>query len=222
MRVSRTVRFPARGAIVLCTALVIATATAAGCGGGRDGDHTTSLRGFTRTPAPQVGHLSLPDVAPPSSGAPMRLRAGAGRLLLVYFGYTSCPDVCPTTFADVRAAIGQLPAALRGQVAVALVTVDPARDTAKAMNRYMSHFFAGWHALRTTDAAALRRVEQAFGARHERERPRADGTYAVSHTALLYAVDEHGAIRVEWPFGTPPADIAPDLRTLLTGTAATT
>lgn len=217
MRGRRAHRLPARAAVASCAALLALAATTIGCGGR---EPTTSLKGFTRTPVPHVGQLSLPDVA--AAGAPMRLRAARGRLLLLYFGYTSCPDVCPTTFADVGAALAQLPADRRKTVTVALVTVDPARDTPRVLDRYMRHFFSDWHALRTTDRRALRTVERAFGASHKAEPARADGTYAVSHTALLYAIDEHGAVRVEWPFGTAAADIAADLRTLTAGLRTTT
>ena len=198
-------------AALACITIALATA-AAGCGGDED---QAALRGFTRTPAAHVGSVGLPDVAPGSAGAPMAFRAGPGELLLAYFGYTTCPDICPTTLADVRLALGRLPAAQRRRVTVAMATVDPERDTPKVLNGYLRHFFSTWHALRTTDPAALRRAEKPFGARHEIGPEKADGDYDVSHTAVLYAVDDAGVVRVEWPFGSAPEDIAADLRTLL-------
>jgi protein SCO1/2 len=214
------VRVPRNAAPALTT---LALAAARGGCGGQEQETTTSLKGFTRTPAPQVAQLRLPDHAPGRGGRPLALRADPGGLLLVYFGYTSCPDVCPTTFADVRRARELLPAAERERLTVAMVTVDPRRDTAAVLNDYLRHFFPRWHALRTTDPAALARAEKAFGASHEIGPRNAEGGYDVAHSALLYAVDERGAIRVEWPFGTPPDDIAADLRVLLrerAGTAA--
>lgn len=209
----RASQFPAYSAIALGVAILTIAAAIAGCGGGENNNR--SLKGFTRTPTAQVGAVGLPDVAPKRAGLPMAFRAKPGGLLLTYFGYTYCPDICPTTFADVRSALRKLPAAQRRRVTVAMVTVDPARDTPKVLNGYLGHFFTAWHALRTTDQGALRRAEQAFGATHEIGPRRADGNYDVSHTALLYAVDERGIVRVEWPFGTPSADIAADLQTLL-------
>lgn len=194
-----------------CTGLAIA-ATVAGCGGN---DDAPTLNGFTRTPPARVGAVGLPDVAPGAGGRTLRFRAERGGLLLAYFGYTYCPDICPTTLADVRLALGRLPAAQRRRVTVAMATVDPERDTPKVLNGYLRHFFSTWHALRTTDPAALRRAEKPFGARHEIGPEKADGDYDVSHTAVLYAVDDAGVVRVEWPFGSAPEDIAADLRTLL-------
>lgn len=193
-----------------CTTFVVAAALA-GCGG----DDTTTLNGFTRTPPARVAAVGLPDVAPGAGGRTMPFRADRGGLLLAYFGYTYCPDICPTTLADVRRALERLPAAERRRVAVAMTTVDPARDTRKVLNGYLSHFLPSWHALRTTDPAALRRAEEAFGVRHEIGPKDARGEYDVSHTAVLYAVDDQGVVRVEWPFGTESDAIASDLRTLL-------
>jgi len=193
--------------------LAVAAALAvAGCGGG---DEDTSLKGFTRTPPAKVGAVGLPDVAPNGNGARMAYRAKPGGLLLAYFGYTYCPDICPTTLADVRRALELLPAADRDRVGVAMVTVDPRRDTPKVLNGYLGHFFSAWHALRTTDPQALRRAEKAFGASHTIGPKDSKGEYAVSHTASLYAVDERGLVRVEWPFGTGSQAIASDLRALL-------
>ncbi len=194
-----------------CTTFVIAAALA-GCGGD---DDTTTLNGFTRTPPARVAAVGLPDVAPGAGGRTMAFRAGRGGLLLAYFGYTYCPDICPTTLADVRRALERLPASERRRVAVAMTTVDPARDTRRVLNGYLSHFLPSWHALRTTDPAALRRAEEAFGVRHEIGPKDARGQYDVSHTAVLYAVDDRGVVRVEWPFGTESDAIASDLRALL-------
>lgn len=198
-------------AALACATFALAAALT-GCGGDED---TTNLNGFTRTPAANVGSVGLPDVAPGAGGATMPFRAAPGGLLLAYFGYTYCPDICPTTLADVRRALERLPAADRGRVAVAMTTVDPDRDTRKVLNGYLRHFFPTWHALRTTDPAELRRAEKPFGARHEIGPKNADGEYDVSHTAVLYAVDDAGVVRVEWPFGTEADAIAADLRTLL-------
>lgn len=172
------------------------------------------LSGALRSPAPVVSDLVLPDVSPAGGGSPFVLRAKPGHLLLVYFGYTGCPDVCPTTFAVLRSAIRDLgPDANR--VDVAMVTVDPARDTPEALSTYLAHFFTSYHALRTTDPAALAQVEKPFGVRAEIEGDPSSGSYGVSHTATVFAVNQDGKIVVEWPFGIQSAQVAGDLRILL-------
>jgi len=172
----------------------------------------TGLKGFTRDPVPEVGGVSLPDVG--AGGEERPLRAAPGDLLVVYFGFTSCPDICPTTLGDVRAALKRLPAAQRERVEVAMVTVDPERDTATVMRGYVGHFFTKWRAYRTTDSAALAAAEKAFGASHSIT-PTKDGEYDVVHSAYTYVVDDQGRVVVEWPFGMPRRDITADLSTLL-------
>lgn len=199
------------GAAALAAAACLAFA---GCGGDADGQQ---FNGATRSPASQVGDVELPAYEDGARKAtPAAMRADDG-LLLVYFGYTSCPDICPTSMADLGAAIEKLPQSERRRLEVGMVTVDPKRDTGAVLNGYLGHFFPGvtTFAYRTTDTAALARAEEAFGASHELGEPNAKGAYDVSHTAQIYAVDRTGAVVVEWPFGTKPDAIADDLRTLL-------
>lgn len=197
-------------AVAALLALITGAVLLVGCGGG--GDQVTGLKGFTRDPVPEVGGVSLPDVG--AGGEERPLRAAPGDLLVVYFGFTSCPDICPTTLGDVRAALKRLPAAQRERVEVAMVTVDPKRDTATVMRGYVGHFFTKWRAYRTTDAAALAAAEKAFGASHSIT-PTKDGEYDVVHSAFTYVVDDQGRVVVEWPFGMPRRDITADLSTLL-------
>lgn len=195
--------------------LAASLAVLPGCGGADKTDDSEGLRGLTREPALQVGDVRLPDVGPAGDGRSSSLRARPGGLRLVYFGYTSCPDVCPTTMVDVRAAIGRLPAGDRERVAMAMVTVDPRRDTPAKLNGYLSHFFETWSAYRTGDRTRLSRAEKAFRASHKAARPNRHGSYDVSHTAQVYAVDQDGEVLVEWPFGSSPNDIRADLAELL-------
>jgi protein SCO1/2 len=187
-------------------------ATAAGCGG----SDSVELRGMTRTPALAVGDVRLPEHAG-SGGRRGAMRAPDSGLLLAYFGYTSCPDVCPTTMSDIAAALRQLTPQQRRRVTVGLVTVDPRRDTVRVMRDYMSHFFpaGGTRIWRTTDVDELRRSERAFGATHSTGPADESGAYEVAHSAVTYVIDDRGRVLVEWPFGTVPADIAADLEALL-------
>jgi protein SCO1/2 len=176
------------------------------------------LRGIVREVPLAVGDVSLPEVAAdpataPAPGGRLAMRAAPGGLLVVYFGFTSCPDVCPTTLADLRTAREQV-GEMASDLPLAMVTVDPARDTPEKLAGYLDAFSDRWHALRTDDPAELEVVEDAFGA-SSAVTLGADGTPEVSHTAITYVVDERGQVVVEWTFGTPPDDMAHDLAILL-------
>lgn len=146
----------------------------------------------------------------------MAMRAQADELLLVYFGYTNCPDVCPTTMADVGRAIKDLPTDLGPRVDVAMVSLDPERDTPDRLTQFLAYFFARSHALRATDELQLADAAAAFGVRWEVEPHQAGESYKLSHTAVTYAVDDTGTVLVEWPFGTDHQLIQSDLAILLT------
>lgn len=175
-----------------------------------------SISGVVRSPQPLVGSVALPDIsATPSGSSPVdfRLRAQQGGLLLVYFGYTSCPDVCPATLSNLKSAFGSL-GSQASQLSVAFVTVDPDRDTPQVMDAYLSHFFTEFHALRSTDEARLKAAKEAFGVVSQKV-PEAGGGYSVSHSAGTFVVDSAGRLVVEWPFGTKPGQMSEDLKILL-------
>ncbi len=190
-------------------ALVAACALFA-CGGSSEPEPA----GFRRDPAPDVGQFSLPDIA--AGGREQPFRAEPDGLLVVYFGYTNCPDVCPTTLADLRAALDRIEEADR--VDVAMVTVDPDRDTA-VLADYVAGFFDRGHALATDDPGRLAQVAAPFGVTYEVTEGD-DGEVAVSHTPWLYAVDDAGALALTWPFATEVDDLAADLEMLLEEAAA--
>jgi protein SCO1/2 len=172
---------------------------------------------MTRQPQTEVGNVSLPNQNPSSTNQAGALKGSGDGLMLVYFGFTNCPDVCPTTLADTRLALEDLDEDERERIQVAMVTVDPKRDTAEVLNGYLGFFFPEerFSTFRTTDPAELKKVEKAFGASHRIGKPDADGRYDVDHSALLYAVDSDGVVQVEWPFGTTPENMESDLRQIL-------
>ena len=180
---------------------------AAGCGGAGS---SRELVGYTLDPAPQVGGLSLPDAA--AGEAPMSLRAGSGGLLLVFFGYTNCPDVCPLTMSEIRRALGDLGEPDRVQVA--MVTVDPARDTAQVLTSFVRSFVPDGHALRTTDDAELRSIADTLGVSYS-VTTASDGRVEVAHTGSVFVVDSTGEVRLVWTFGTTADDMSADLAALL-------
>lgn len=174
---------------------------------------TGTLAGAVRTPPLTVASVTLPDVG--NDEAPFTMQAPPGELYLVYFGYTNCPDVCPTTMSDISVALDGLSAEKAGKVTVAMVTVDPDRDTTHLLTSYLAHFFDRSIALRTTDAAQLIAAASAFGVEFQLGTHTPGEAYNVAHTAVTYVVDDTGTVVVEWPFGFDTDDMTSDLSTLL-------
>lgn len=185
-----------------------------------DNPTDTEFNGVVRIPPLDVSTVSLPDVAPGATGAPFTLKAPPNGYLLVFFGFTSCPDVCPTTLAALRTATERVRELLGPQeadrVEVAMVTVDPSRDTPDKLNAYIGSFLSSWHALRTDDPDTLAAATTPFGVTATR-RPTSDPAYyTVDHTATLFVVDDRGRVVLDLPFGSTPAQITDDLVRVLT------
>ncbi len=203
---------------VLVALAVIGLVACGGGDGGRasspGGDQSATgdggFAGYTRDPAPFVGEFELPDLS--NAGAPFALRAERGELLAVYFGYTNCPDFCPTTLSDVRLARRELddPSA----VDVAMITIDPDRDL-PILAEYVGGFFPDdGHALGTDDPSLLARVAAPFGTSYAVD-TNAEGEIEVGHRTDLYAVDDEGRIAMTWPFGVTKDALAADFERLL-------
>ncbi len=191
--------------IVRAASGVLAIAAVVGCGG----DDPHELVGYRSEPVPDVAGVTLPDLT--AGGADFSFVAEPDRLLLVYFGYTNCPDFCPTTMSDVKLARQRLDDPER--VDVAMVTVDPGRDL-DVLADYVTSFVPEAHALGTDDFADLDRAAGPFGVSYE-VREADDGAIEVAHTTLLYAVDDTGRVVLTWPFGVSIDDLAADLELLL-------
>lgn len=114
-----------------------------------------------------------------------------GQWTLLFFGYTSCPDICPTTMLTLRTAVGTLVESGESPPRVVLVSVDPERDTADTLGRYVGHFNDAFVGVRGNDAQLEIFVRMA-GGMFEREAPRDDGSYEVAHSASVFVVDPKG------------------------------
>ena len=191
--------------------VVLAAVGLTGCGGDSGADPEAELAGIVREPLPVVDEAALPDVT--HRGEPFVFRGDEDGLLLVYFGYTSCPDVCPTTMADLRIVLDEL-GDDADRISVAMATVDPDRDSEDSLVAYVESFVEDAHALRTDDDDQLRAAADAFGADYA-VTVTDDGEIEVAHTGAVYAVDAEGSLLLQWPFGTPFEDIESDVRTLL-------
>lgn len=192
---------------VVCAVVLCVGSTSCG----DDGSAARELVGYRNVPGQAVGAVSLPDAS--NGGQEMALRAAPGELLVTYFGYTSCPDVCPTTLSDLRTALRDL-GADADRVDLAMVTVDPGRDTAEVLTGYVQSFVADAHALRTDDPADLRAAADAFGVSYD-VATEDDGTVKVAHSAAMYVVDQTGTVTLTWPFGVKADDLRLDLEALL-------
>ena len=171
------------------------------------------LIGMQRNDPLVVGDQSMPRVDEAGVESRFEFKAADDKLLVVYFGFTNCPDLCPTTLADLRSAFRRITGSAE-KVDVAMVTVDPERDTPDRLVPYLSSFVDDPVALRTTDTGLLERVELAFLASSSIEKE-ATGKVNVSHTAATYVVDATGTVIVEWPFGIGADGMENDLRILL-------
>lgn len=134
--------------------------------------------------------------------------------MLLFFGYTSCPDVCPTTLAAWK----QVHAALGGdadRVRFVFVTVDPERDTPARLKRYLAIFSPEFVGLTGTQEA-LAATYRAYGVVREKVMPAGSATgYLVTHTARTFLVDPTGLLRLSYGFGTPAQDVIDDIRWML-------
>ncbi len=183
---------------------------AAGCA-----DDPHIYAGYTRSPTPSVATVALPMVDADGEIGPFEFRAAEDELLLVYFGYTSCPDVCPTTLFDVRTALAEL-GDDAAKVDLAMVTIDPAVDTDEVVAGYVRSFVDDAIALRTDDDTELRAAASAFGADYG-VNTNDEGEPEVFHTGALYAVDAAGDLVLTWSFGTTASDMAIDMAEMLAG-----
>lgn len=182
-------------------ALVFATAA------GSSAHKAAPLKAGTFDPPGMAPELSLQS----SNGGTLSLASYRGKVVLLGFGFTSCPKVCPTTLAVLAQAKKRLGAQGK-QVQVVYVTVDPERDDAGRMHAYLRGFdpsFVGG----VGSPAQLAAVRRKYGVMAERK-PVGD-SYSVGHSSSVYLIDRKGRLRAMMPYGRPAADFVHDLQVLL-------
>ena len=148
-----------------------------------------------------------------ADGTPFRLSGQRGQIVLLFFGYTSCPDVCPTTLAEANQLLRGL-GDDAGRVTYAFITVDPGRDTPEVLAGYTAAFHPAILGL-TGAPDQLAGVRQAYGVSAEEIVDESSGGHSLSHTARLFLVDPQGRLRLSYATGTPAQDILQDIRHLL-------
>ena len=145
------------------------------------------------------------------TGKPRRLEDFRGKAVVLFFGFTHCPDVCPTTLADVSQAVKSL-GSDADRVQVLLVTVDPERDTPEVLAKYVTAFdprFLGLYG----DAAATQRAAKEFKIFYEKRKT--GSSYSMDHSAQSYVLDPQGRLRLLVRPDRIASDLPDDLRTLL-------
>ena len=189
-------------AAILCA---LAAACLAGCG---ERPQTAKFRLTDVTGANFGKELNLSD----HDGKPRTLADFRGKVVMVFFGFTHCPDVCPVTLAEMAQVVRELgPDGSRVQVL--FVTVDPERDTQQVLKQYVPSFnpaFLGLYG----DAEATARVAKEFKI-YYRKQPAKDGHYSVDHSAGTYILDPQGRLRLFAQYGAGAPAILHDIRILL-------
>ena len=172
---------------------------------------------FTKPPS-FVGTVYDPKAAPEialpmADGGEFQLSEQKGRVVLLFFGFTNCPDVCPITMANLKQAVSQLDAdASRAQVV--FITVDPERDTVAVTQDYASQFDPTFLGL-SGSMSELGQVWNNYGVYRELGPKDANGNYEVTHTARVTVIDVQGNLRLSFTADTSWQDILHDVKILL-------
>lgn len=198
-----------RRALLSAAALLGSAALLAACE--RAGAPKATFKATDITGADYGKSLALTDPA----GRVRTLADWSGKVVVLFFGFTQCPDVCPTTLATMADAMKRLgPDADRVQVL--FVTLDPARDTAAVLAPYVTAFDPRFLGL-LGDMAATAKAARDFKVFFQRVPGKTEGTYSIDHTAASYVLDGKGRLRLYVRHQQTGEEIAGDLRLLLSG-----
>lgn len=153
--------------------------------------------------------FSLPD----TSGQQRSIKDFKGKVTVVFFGYTQCPDACPTTMAELSEVKRQL-GADGNRLQVVFVSVDPARDTPPVLKAYMENFDPSFVGL-TTTPETLAKVAADYKVYYKKVDGKTDTSYTMDHSAGSYIYDPQGRIRLYTRYGTGPQPLLADIKQLL-------
>lgn len=198
-----------------CIVLLLVAALVAGCsslGAGTTATPTASieLRGAVFSPPRTLTDFTIPS----TTGTPFTLSEHKGQLVLLYFGYMTCPDICPTTMAELQNVYLHLNQPSQ-QVKVVFVTVDPERDSLDRLTSYTHAFNADFIGVRA-DEATLKDVMEQFGVTAVR-RQVGDSplSYTMDHTASIFLIGPDQQLLSQYLYGTDYRDILHDVQTIL-------
>jgi protein SCO1/2 len=171
-----------------------------------------ALRPETAAMAPSAAAIGGPFRLVDQNGQTVTDRDLKGEPYLVFFGFTHCPDVCPTTLMELSEVLDKLgPDSAR--VGALFITVDPERDTPSELKDYLSSFNPRFKGL-TGESAAIDQVAKSYRV-YRKKVPLDNGDYTMDHTALVYLMDKNGKFVAPFNLKRPPQDAAADLRRYL-------
>jgi len=136
-----------------------------------------------------------------------------GKLVLVYFGYTFCPDICPATLANVGQSLRELGTKAE-DVQLIMVSLDPERDTPEKLAEYVKHFHPSFIGV-TGSLEDLEKIASLYGIFYEKTEGSDNTGYLINHTATLLVIDREGYLKLVFPFGVTVPEIADDLKYML-------
>ena len=137
-----------------------------------------------------------------------------GKYMILYFGYTFCPDVCPTSLGEIATALDLLTADEVAQVVPVFISIDPERDTPKIVGEYVEHFHERMIGL-TGSIDAVKSVAKSYKAYFSKGEVDADGDYPVDHTSYTYVIGPDGQFITAYRHATPAKDMAKSLKDML-------
>ncbi|MGC2166372.1 MAG: SCO family protein [Gallionella sp.] len=168
----------------------------------------------THSLANQSGNAVGGDFSLESTTGPVNLKQFRGKIVVLYFGYTFCPDACPTTLSALGEAMKGLTQEEAARVQPLFITLDPARDDANRMEEYSHFFYPSMLGLRGSDAE-LAVVAKQYGVLYAKQNVDSAANYVVDHSSLMYVVDVDGKLIRSIPYGTAPPEIEATLRAAL-------
>lgn len=137
-----------------------------------------------------------------------------GKLVLIYFGYTFCPDICPATLASVAQALRGMGETKAAEVQTIMISLDPERDTPEHLAGYVTHFYPTFIGV-TGSQEQLETVTSLYGIFYQKKEGSSATDYLIDHTATLMVIDREGYLKLVFPFGVTPQEIADDLEYML-------
>jgi protein SCO1/2 len=153
---------------------------------------------------------------PGADGKTLTLKDFAGKVVVVFFGFTQCPDVCPTTLAEVSSVKKAL-GADGDKLQAVFITIDPERDTAPMLKAYVANFDPSFVALRPDSAEQLAAVAKEFKIYYKKSEGKSATSYTMDHTAASYVFDPKGNVRLFTRYGAGIEPLTSDIRQLIAG-----